>query len=174
MGFRKKDEYDKVRRVMFPEKVTAGADGDVAGILDGVAVNTATDGRERDGPESIFYCQCQGIPVTGRKIRRLAAGSTAPNGTDRVDNIIGRKPVAARQTCLSRLATTECTALGEETWARGPMYCPVDASPPEQCLVRGINDSIDLQPGNVGLDDLEAILIVGVEFIERWHRLSFQ
>ena len=54
------------------------------------------------------------------------------------------------------------------------MYCPVDASPTEQCLVRGINDSIDLQPGNVGLDDLEAILIVGVEFIERWHRLSFQ
>ena len=67
VGFREENEHDPIRGALLFEKVAAGADGDPAGILDGVSVYATADGGKCDGAHSVIQGQLQAAAVAGRQ-----------------------------------------------------------------------------------------------------------
>jgi hypothetical protein len=58
---------------------------------------------------------------------------------------------------LAGRTTTECPALRQQAGAGSAMDGTIDATPAEQRGVGGVDDRIDVQPGDVALDDSDPI-----------------
>jgi hypothetical protein len=68
-----------------------------------------------------------------------------------VDHVAGGQAVAARDAGLPRRAAAEGAALGQQLGAGGVVDRAVDAAAAEQAFVGGVDDGVDGEPGDVGL-----------------------
>ena len=86
--------------------------------------------------------------------RRLAA---LPDRADGVDDMAGLEAIAARDLGLAGLAAAERAAFGEQLRPGGAMDGAVDAAAAEQGGVGRVDDGVDVERGDVGLEDLDAV-----------------
>lgn len=73
-----------------------------------------------------------------------------------MDDAAGWQAVAAGRFRLARPAAAELAALCQQAASSSAVDRPVDAAAAEQALVRGVDDGIDRQGGDVGLDHAQA------------------
>src|ERR1051325_11521791 len=66
------------------------------GVLDGIAVDAATDGREGDGAAAVIDRELEGSAVTAGEFFGLSGLAVAIDRPDRVDDMVGGQAVAGR------------------------------------------------------------------------------
>jgi hypothetical protein len=69
-----------------------------------------------------------------------------------VDHELCRQVISARQFGVAGPAATQPAALGKELGAGGAMNGTINATTAQQGFVGGVDDGINLQRGDVGLD----------------------
>ncbi len=123
----KKDKDHLLNPVVRIEEIQSGFNGDTAGLLEGVSVHAAADGRESNRTR----------PVLGRKRKAVsvAAGQQLPvfrtaavDGAHGVNHEAGRQPVPLGQTGLAGGAAPEGSAFGQQLRTGGPVNGPVNAA----------------------------------------------
>ena len=87
----------------------------------------------------------------------LAALAAAPDGAHGVDHVARRQTEARRDLGLSRLAAAELGARRAELRSGGAVDGAVDAAAAEQALIGGVDDGVDVERGDVALDDVDAL-----------------
>ena len=60
----KQDKDDFFQRAVFFQKLAGCIHCDSAGFLDGITINAATNGRERDGSNIVFNGEFQTVRIT--------------------------------------------------------------------------------------------------------------
>ena len=93
--------------------------------------------------------------IAGRQQLLLALAAAAPHRPDRVDHMLGRQPIAARDLGAAGLAAAERPAFGEQFRSGGAMDGAVDAAAAEQRAVRRIDDRIERKRRDVGNADFK-------------------
>jgi hypothetical protein len=99
--------------------------------------------------------QLQGLAITRSQQGRFALPSALPNGTDSVDDKARRQTKAGRQPGFTGRTAAQSLAGGQQFGAGRPVNRPVDATTTEQRAVRRIDNGIDWQLRDVGLQDAQ-------------------
>ena len=139
------------------------ANGDEGGGFEGVAVDAGGDAGEGDGAAGVFGGEGEGIAVAGGELFGFAVGAAAPDGADGVDDPAGGQAEAGRDagfaggTAHAGADFGDRQACLEEFPSRGPVDGPVHSPAAEHPLVRGVDDGIDGEKGDVGLDDFDHV-----------------
>ncbi len=91
-----------------------------------------------------------------------------PYRADGVNDMVGRQPVSGGDFRSSTFTAAKESAFLEQAIAGRPVNRTVDTATAEQGLVRGIDDRVDLDPGDVALDYGQARsgFHSGLEFIQ--------
>ncbi len=98
----------------------------------------------------------QSVAVATGEQPVLAPLAAAPDRAYGVDHVTRRETKAWRDLRLSGVAAAELRARRAKLGASGAMDGAVDAAAAEQGLIGGIDDGVDLKPGDVAFDDLDA------------------
>ena len=96
--------------------------------LDGIAVDTGADGREGDGLEASLGGQLQRAPVARREQVRLPVLPAAPNRSHGMNDLPGRKAVAAGDSRVARRTPAQGPAFGEQFRSRCLVYRTIHAA----------------------------------------------
>jgi hypothetical protein len=72
-----------------------------------------------------------------------------------MDHMLGLQPISLGDLGIAGLATMQHAALGNELGTRGAMDRAVDAAPAEQRRVRGVDDGVNAQSGDVSSEDFQ-------------------
>ena len=144
------------------------ANGDEGGGFEGVAVDAGGDAGEGDGAAGVGGGQGEGVAVAGGQEVGFAVGAAAPDGADGVDDVLRGKAVAGREAGFARGTAHAGADFGDgqarfvEFASRGAVDGAVHAAAAQHPLVRGVDDGIDGEKGDVGLDDFDHGLGGGV------------
>ena len=74
-----------------------------------------------------------------------------------MDHIPCAEAVPSGEDCVARGAAAQTAALGEQTRTGGTMDRPIHPTASQKRLVRRVHDDVDIQCGDVALDDLDSI-----------------
>ena len=87
--------------------------------------------------------------------RIFVTGTAVPNRSDGMDHMSRREPVALGDLGVSRFAAVERPTFGKQFRPGCMMDRAVDAAPAEERRIRGVDDGVNAQCGDVGNDDFE-------------------
>ena len=93
--------------------------------------------------------------VTRRQRLVLAFAATLPDRADGMNDMPRRKPVAMGDLGVAGLAATKRAAFGKQPRPGGAMNRAINPAATKQRSIRGIDDGVNAQRGDVGDDDLE-------------------
>ena len=85
----------------------------------------------------------------------FAKVTAVPDRSNRVDHMLGLEPVAPGDFCIAGRTAIQRAALGKQFGSGRPMDRPIDAAPAEQGRIRGVDDGVNAQAGDVGNDDFQ-------------------
>src|SRR5262249_51925677 len=106
--------------------------------------------------EAVFAREREALAVAGGKQPVLAALATSPDRANGVDDVTRWQTEARRDLRIPRLAAAELGAGRAKLRACGAVDRSVNATSTEQCPIGGVDDGVDVELGNVALDDLDA------------------
>ena len=137
------------------------AEGDAGGGFEGVAVDAGGDAGEGDGAAGVVGGEGEGVAVAGGELFGFAVGAAAPDGADGVDDPAGGQTKCGCDAGFTGGTAHAGTDFGDrqarlvEVGARGPVDGAVHAAAAQHPLVRGVDDGIDGEGGDVGVDDFD-------------------
>lgn len=117
--------------------------------FDGEPVDAGADAWKRDGSNRALAGSFERLSIAGREQLGFIVGAAAPNGPDRMNDVLGREAIAPCDFGLSGLATAEQTTLVQQIRACGAMNGTVDAAATEQRRIGSIDDGVDLERRDV-------------------------
>ncbi len=92
---------------MFTQKFMDGIKGDLKRLILRVAVNTGGNEWKRNGSAMMAHCEGQRIEVAITQQPGFVRAAAVPDGTNRMDDVFGRKLITARDDCFSRFAAAD-------------------------------------------------------------------
>ena len=101
----------------------------------------------------ILFRQAQGLTVAAGQQFRLALFPVAIDRPDGMNHVTGLQSIAFRDLGLAGRAAVQATAFGQEPRPGGPMDRAVDPAAAQQAVVGCVNDGVDIQCRDVGLQD---------------------
>jgi hypothetical protein len=146
----KDDLFD---RLVTGQEVPDASGSDARRVGDRIAVDAATDRRERYRLHRMGNGEFQRIPETACQQFRLTVLAVPVLWPDRMDHIPGGKPISRRDPSLTGWATTERPAFPQQIGPGSAVDGPIDPAAAQQRLVRGIDDGVNGQGGDIGLLD---------------------
>ena len=96
-----------------------------------------------------------GAPIARRQGLVLALPPAMPNRTDGMDHMPRREQVTFGDLGVAGLAAVQCLAFGEQSGSSSVMDRSIDAASPEQRRVRGVDDGVNAERGDIGNDDFQ-------------------
>lgn len=120
-----------------------------------IAVNATANGRESDCFNGMLFRKCETDAIARCEQFRLTRVASVPHRPDRVYDILCRQLITARDFCLPGFAAVECAACSQQFRPGRAMYGTVDTTAAEQRRVSGVNDRIDVQRHDVGLQGFQ-------------------
>jgi hypothetical protein len=103
----------------------------------------------------VFLAQLDRATIARRKQIVLADCAAVPHRPNRVDHVLGLEPIAFGDLGVAGFAAMEHPAFGHELRPRSTMDRAVDAAPAEQGRIRGVDDGVNAQRGDVGNNDFQ-------------------
>ena len=67
----------------------------------------------------------------------------------------GRQPISSRDLGVTGCAAVERAAFPEQLWPRCTMDRAIDTAPAEQGRIRGVDDGVNAQGGDIGNNDFQ-------------------
>lgn len=95
-------------------------------------------------------CDLKTTAIARRQQFRLTLCATMPHRPYRMNNKLCRQAVSFRQFGVTGTAAVQEAALMQQLRPGGAMYRPVNPASAQQRRIRGIDDGIDLQRGDIG------------------------
>ena len=109
----------------------------------------ATDARP------CFSAKFDRAAIAGGEQIVLAEGAAVPHRPNRVDHMPGLEPIALGDLGVTGLAAVEHPAFGHQLGPRSTMDRAIDAAPAKQRRIRGVDDGVNAQRGDVGNNDFQ-------------------
>src|SRR5437868_6335602 len=100
---------------------------DGGGLLDGIAIRSGTDRRERDRPELVLASEPERVHVAASEQLGLAAPAPAPDRPHSVDHVARQQSAAPRDPGLPGGAATDPAAFFQELGPRSAVNRSVHA-----------------------------------------------
>ena len=132
-------------------------DRDHGGLVGRVAEDAGRDRREGDGGERVLLHDLQRAAVAGGEHFGLAAAPAVPDRADGVDDVERGQAVARGDFRVSRGAVTQRRAFLRQFRPGGAVDGAADPAAGGECVVGGVDDSVDRQRGDVALVDDDAM-----------------
>ena len=103
----------------------------------------------------MFLAKFHRAAIAGGEQIVLAEGAAVPHRPNRVDHMPGLEPIALGDLGVTRLATVEHSAFGHEVRPRSTVDRAIDAAPAEQRRIRGVDDGVNAQRGDIANNDFQ-------------------
>ena len=87
--------------------------------------------------------------------RVLVAGTAVPDRSDGVDHMSRREPITFGDLGVAGLAAVQRPTFDQQLGSRRSMNRAIDAAPAKEGRIRGVDDGVNAQRGDVGNDDFE-------------------
>jgi hypothetical protein len=129
--------------------------GNPRGTIGRKTVGAGGDRGKGHRCERVRLAQLHGAAITRRQRLVLAFAATLPDRSDGMNDMPRRKPVTMGDLGVAGLAATEPAAFGEQRRSRGAMDRAVDPAAAQQRAIRGVDDGVNAQCGDIGDDDFE-------------------
>ena len=110
------------------EKISRGLKSDLGCLWNRVAECAATDCRESNRFDVIFYRELQRIPIAIRQNLRLMVLSSSPNRTNCVNDEARRQMISASNFRFARSTPANSAAFSEQFRSSGAMNRAIDSS----------------------------------------------
>ena len=121
----------------------------------GESIDAGGDRGKRHRCEAMHLAEFERATIAGGQRFILALASAMPDRAYGVNHMPGREPVASGDFCIAGGTTAKAAAFGEQLPPGSAMDGAVDATSAEQRFIRGVDDGVNAQSGDVGFDDLE-------------------
>src|SRR5262245_66192220 len=121
---------------------------------------TVSGGRDcgiGDRGEAVLGGKREAVAIAAREQPVFAALAATPDGANGVDHMARLEAETGRDLGLARLATAERGASLFKLGAGGAMDRAIDAATAEQAPIGGVDDGVDVERGDIALDDLDAV-----------------
>ena len=135
-----------------------GGNRDAGRTIGGEAIDTGGDGGKGDRGKSMLPAKLDRAAIAGSEQIILALTAAVPDRPDRVDHMPGRQPVTFGDLGIAGGAATERAAFGKQFWTGAAMDSTINAAAAEQRRIRGVDDGVNAQCGDVGNNDFQARL----------------
>src|SRR5579859_6175410 len=152
---RKATEYHAAERRRRRKRFYHGRDRDAGGTVGGKAINAGRNRRESNRAKMMNLAERDGAAIAGRQQFILAAPAAAPYRPHRMDHILGRQPVSARDLGVAGLPAAQRAALGKELGASRAMNRAIDTAAAQKRRVRRVHDGVNAERGDVSNNDFE-------------------
>lgn len=120
-----------------------------------IPIGTGTDRREGDGAHTPLKRELKRTAIGAFEQGGFIVRATAPHGADGVDDILRGQLETRRDLGVANLAAVELAAGLEQFGTGGAVDGAVDTAAAEQGFVGGVDDGVDVEGGDVGLDDFD-------------------
>ena len=137
------------------EKVQRLGDCNLCRLLDRIPVKPATYRRERYRPQPVFDRERKRGAVAPCQHLRLSKFAALPPRPDRVNDVLGRQAIPARNLCLARVAAGKRIALRLQLRAGGPVDGKADRAAGDERRVRRVDDGVNRERGDVPAEEFE-------------------
>jgi len=149
-------EHDALDRPRLSERREHGAKRDARSAIGWKAVSTRRDGGKGNRGKTVLACETEARTVAGGKQLVLAALAAAPNRTNGVDDVTREKAKARGDLGIPRLAAAELGTSRAKLGTCGTVDRTIHAASAKQRPVGGVDDGVDVEPGDVAFDDFNA------------------
>ena len=151
-GRRRKAAQDDVSNAArFPRQFRSDhANRDARGPIGRKTVNPGGYGRKRDRYEPVRGGEIKGGAIARGQQFVLPLAAAAPDRADRMDHMLGRKPVAACDLGAAGFAAAKRSAFGKQLRSGGAMNGPIHPAAAEQRAIRRIDDNVERKRRDVG------------------------
>jgi hypothetical protein len=129
--------------------------GNPRGTIGWKTIDSGGDGSKGNRRQAVGLAQLHGAAVTRRQRLVLAFAAAVPDRSDGMNDMPRRKPVAMGDLGIAGLAAAKCAALRDQPRSGGAMDCTIDPASAEQRGIRGVDDGVNAQCGDVGDDDFK-------------------
>jgi hypothetical protein len=150
-------KHDALDRRRLGKRRKHSAKRDARGAVRREAVGAGRDRWVSNRDKAVFVREREAAAVAGGEEPVLAPLASAPDRTDGVNHVTRRQAEARRDLGISRLAAAKLDTGRAEFRPCSAMDRAVDPATAEQSPVGGVDDGIDLEPGDVALDDLDTV-----------------
>ena len=140
-----------------------GVDGNFCRGFWGITVCAGADAGECYALNTVFASQGQAVLVAVCKSLWFTVQPILPVRADRMDNVFRSEFKTWGYTCLPYRAASNAAACFQQVRPGGTVYCPINTASTQQRGVGGIDNGINLQGGDVGLNRMKF-----------WHGHSFR
>lgn len=149
-------EHDALDRPRLSERREHGAKRDARSAIGWKAVSTSRDGGKGNRGKTVLARETEARTVAGGKQLVLAALAAAPNRTNGVDDVTREKAKARGDLGIPRLAAAELSTSRAKLGTCGTVDRTIHAASAKQRPVGGVDDGVDVEPGDVAFDDFNA------------------
>jgi hypothetical protein len=95
--------------------------------------------------------------VTASKQVRFSMSASAPDRANRMNDMLGRKPISSRYLRMPGLTATQGPTLSKQLRTRRPMDRTIHAASSQQRFVRSVYNRIDLKLRDVTLNNRDSV-----------------
>jgi hypothetical protein len=113
------------------------------------AVDAGRDGGKRDGFAGVFAGEVEALTVAACEACVFVVGATMPDWADGMEDPFCGEIEAWGGLGVACVAASEQAARVEKVWAGGAMNGSVDSASAEERAVRGVDDCVHFEGGDV-------------------------
>jgi hypothetical protein len=147
----KDNAADSRRRLQLADD---GLDRDISGAIGRKAVDAGGDGGKGNRRQAVGLTEFYRAAIA-RGQRLVLAFAAVPDRSDGVNDMPRRKFVALGDLGAASFAAMKRAAFGEQFGSGGAMDRAIDAAAAQQRGIRGVDDGVNAQRGDIGDDDFE-------------------
>ena len=148
-------EYDLCHQRRRRQRIDDGSHRNTGGAVGRKAIDAGRNRWKGDRCEAVLLAELNRTAIAGGEQTVLAERTAVPNWSDRVDHVSCREPVTLGDLGVTSLAAVKHPARGDKVRPRSAMNRAIDAAPTKERRIRGVDDGVNAQGGDVGNDDLE-------------------
>ena len=147
------DHFGDVRRCTEP--VGDRCHRDIGRAVGGEAIDPGGYRRIGQRRKRVGLTQFERATIAGGEQFVLARAAAVPDWTHGMDHMLRRQPISAGDFGVAGRAAMERAAFGEQFGAGAAMDRAIDAAATEQRRIRGVDDGVNAQRGDVGNNDFQ-------------------
>jgi hypothetical protein len=132
-----------------------GGNRDACRTIGGEAIDAGGDCREGHRRQRVGLTQFERAAIAGGQQSILAGVAAMPDRPDGMDHMPGRQPVSPGDFGIAGGAATQRTAFGQQFGAGAAMDGAIDAAAAEQRRIRGVDDGVNAQTGDIGNNNFQ-------------------
>ena len=125
------------------------------GALGGEAVDAGGNRGKSQGGKRVGLTEFEGAAIAGSEQLVLAIVAALPDRPDRVNHVLRRQPVPSGDFGVAGRTAVERAAFGKQLRTGGAMDRAIDAAPAKERRIRGVDDGVNAQRGDIGNNDFQ-------------------